>query len=78
MKLKINNVRIPLLKETDLKDAAARKAGRKSLDGITVLHMAVDARKKSDICLNFHILADVGLSSSQVKKILRNKDISLY
>ncbi len=77
MKLRINNVRIPLLKETGLKEAAFKKTGINP-DKVTILHRAVDARRKSDISLNFHILADATLSSSQVKKLLRNKDITLY
>lgn len=80
MKIKINNVRISLLKEITVEKAVAKKTGISgdSLSGIKIIRKAVDARKKNNVCLNFHVLADVDLSRKQLQKLLQDKDISVF
>ena len=80
MKIKINNVRISLLHETTLEQAVCKKAGvgRESLGTLRILRKAVDARKKNDICLNYHVLAEVDVSARQVKRLLADRDITQY
>ena len=80
MKLKINNVRISLLHETDLTTAVAKKLGVKpaALDDVKIVRRAVDARKKNNVCLNYHVLAEVDASARQVKLLLRDKDVAEY
>lgn len=80
MKLKINNVRICLLNEQSLETAVCKKIGitRESLQSVQILRKAVDARKKQDIYLNYHVLADVDLNSRQVKRLFADRDVIKY
>lgn len=80
MKVKINNVRIALLKETTLEDAVSKKIGisKNAVQEIRIIRKAVDARKKNNICLNFHVLAEIDAGSKQLKRLLHDKDISVY
>ena len=80
MKLKINNVRISLLHEQSLEQAVCKKAGisREMLGGVQILRKAVDARKKQDVCLNYHVLADIEANGRQAKRLLADRDISKY
>ena len=80
MKLKINNVRISLLHEQSLEQAVCKKVGisREMLGGVQILRKAVDARKKQDVCLNYHVLADLEANGRQAKRLLADRDISKY
>ena len=80
MKIKITNVRISLRHETSLEQAVCKKAGlpKDALQSVQVLRKAVDARKKSDIYLNYHVLADVDVNAKLSKRLLGDKDISKY
>lgn len=80
MKLKINNVRISLLHEQSLEQAVCKKAGisREILSNVQILRKAVDARKKSEVCLNYHVLAEVDVNNRQAKRLLADRDISKY
>ena len=80
MKLKINNVRIYLAKETSLKAAVAKALHVKedSLRELKVLHKAVDARKKDNICLNYHVLTELDAPPKYIKRLLTDKNISAW
>ncbi len=80
MKVKINNVRVSLLRETTLEQAVCRKSGLNPsvLGGMRVLRKAVDARKKNDICLNYHVLVDADISGKQAKRLFMDRDITRY
>lgn len=80
MKLKINNVKISLLQETGLPQALAQKLGieASAVKSVRILRRAVDARKKDNICLNYHLLADLDAPKRWQARLLRNKDCSLY
>lgn len=82
MKLKINNVRISLLHECSLEQAVSKKLGLnvKALGPLKILRKAVDARKKNEICLNYHVLAEVDVDSKSRlgKRLLGDRDISPY
>lgn len=80
MQLKVNNVRISLLKEISLEKALCKKLGisKENLLSLKVLRKAVDARKKSDVCLNYHILADIEIPTRLNKRILADRDVSKY
>ena len=51
MRLKVNNVRVSLLEETSVKEAAAKKLGLKKQDieNLQIVRRAVDARRKNNI-----------------------------
>lgn len=80
MKLKINNVRISLRTEHTPEQAVCRKLGvpAGALKSIRILRRAVDARRKDNVCLNYHILADVDLNGHQSRKALADRDVSRY
>ena len=82
MQLKINNVRISLLHECSLEQAVCKKLGLPAgaLGQLKLLRKAVDARKKNEIFLNHHVLAevDVNKSSRLGKRLLGDRDVSLY
>ena len=80
MKLKINNVRIALRKERSMKEAVAKKLGvsLSAVGEIKLLRKAVDARKKNDICLNHHVLADIDVPNKFIQRLTSDKDVSLY
>lgn len=80
MKLKINNLRLFLAQNIDLKTAVAKRLQLpiSALSSIRPLRKAVDARKKQNICLNYHVLVEADVNKKQAKKLLADKDISLY
>ena len=80
MKLKINNVRISLRQEQTLEQAVCRKCGipRDALGSVRIVRKAVDARKKNDICLNYHVLAEVETGGRQAKRLLHQDTKSPY
>ncbi|MDO4179512.1 MAG: NAD(P)/FAD-dependent oxidoreductase [Phascolarctobacterium sp.] len=80
MKLKINNVRISLRKERSMKEAVAKKLGVSlgAIGEIKLLRKAVDARKKNDIYLNYHVLAEIDAPSKFIKRLTADRDVSAY
>ena len=80
MQLRINNVRIALAADTGLREAAARKLGLKKQDiaGVNVLRRAVDARRKNNIVINYHLLAEVDAPARLVNRLLRDKDVTRF
>lgn len=80
MQLKINNVRISLLHEQTIEQALCKKIGiaAAALGEVRVLRKAVDARKKNDICLNYHVLAEVDAPGRLAKRLLADRDVSPY
>ena len=80
MLLRINNVRISLTGEHTLKEAAARKLGVKKQDlgKVRVLRRAVDARRKSNIVINYHLLAELDAPARLVNRLLRDKDVTRF
>lgn len=80
MLLRINNVRIPLVSEASLREASARRLGVKKQDigSIRVLRRAVDARRKSNIVINYHVLADIDAPARLVNRLLRDKDVMRF
>lgn len=78
MKLKINNVRISLQRENTLERALSKKLGvtEDALANVRILRKAVDARKKQDVCINYHLEADVDLPGKVVNKLLKDKDVA--
>lgn len=79
MRLKVNNVRVSLLEETSVKEAAAKKLGLKKqdIDNLQIVRRAVDARRKNNISLNYHVLIDLEISSKQLGRLVKDKDVTL-
>ena len=80
MKIKINNVRQSLQQEQTLEQALYKKLGlrRETLKELTILRKAVDARKKDNVCLNYHLLADIDVPAKFAKRLLLDRDVSRY
>ncbi len=80
MQLKINNVRVSLRRECSLEQAVVKKLGVPSdaLTSVRILRKAVDARKKNDICLNYHVAAEVDAPSRLAKRLLADRDVTQY
>ena len=80
MRLRINDVRMSLLKEKTLKECVADKLGVKksALQKLQVLHRAVDARIKSNIGLLYHVTAEVDLPHSLSRSILKKPGVSIF
>ena len=56
------------------------QAWRKKQDigSIRVLRRAVDARRKSNIVINYHVLADIDAPARLVNRLLRDKDVTRF
>ena len=80
MRIKINNVRISLLHETTLEKAVCKKLGlsKSALQGVQIVRKAVDARKKNEICLNYHVLADIDVPARLEKRLLAERDVTRF
>lgn len=77
MKFLVNNVRISLAEPCSLNRAAAKKLGIAEGDivSVTTVRRAVDARKKDNINLNFHLAVEANLPKATVNRLLKNKDV---
>ena len=80
MKLRVNDVRLSLLKEQTLKECVADKLGIKksALRKVQVLHRAVDARRKNNVGLLYHVTAEVDVPQSVSRKILSRPGVSIF
>ena len=80
MQLRVNDVRISLLKEKTLKECVADKLGirKTALQKVQVLHRAVDARRKSNIGLLYHVTVEADVPQAVGKKILSRPGVSLF
>lgn len=80
MQLRVNDVRMSLLREKTLKECVAdRLAVRKTaVRKVQVLHRAVDARKKNNIVLLFHVTAEVDVPQSVSRKIICRPGVSEF
>ena len=80
MQLRVNDVRVSLMKEKTLKECVADKLGiRKSaLRTLQVLYRAVDARRKNNIGLLYHVTVEVDVPRSVSRNIVKKQGVSLF
>ena len=80
LRLRVNDIRVSLLKEKTLKECAADKLGIKhdALRKVQVLHRAVDARRKNNIGLLYHVTVEADLPEPLVQKIIKRPGISIF
>ena len=80
MQLRVNDVRVSLLKEKTLKECVADKLGvrKTALRNLQVLHRAVDARRKNNIGLLYHVTAEVDLPQSVSRSILKKQGVGIF
>ena len=76
LRLRVNDIRVSLLKEKTLKECVADKLGIKStaLRKVQVLHRAVDARRKNNIGLLYHVMAEADVPLPIVSRQLGHHD----
>ncbi|MCQ2362392.1 MAG: FAD-binding protein [Acidaminococcaceae bacterium] len=77
MKLLVRNLRISLLKEMPLERALEKKldVAETALQNIKIVRKAVDARKKENIFLNFHVQVELDAPKKILQRLLENKDV---
>ena len=80
MQLRVNDVRVSLLKEKTLKECVADKLGvrKTALRNLQVLHRAVDARRKNNIGLLYHVIAEVDLPLSVSRNIVKKPGVGVF
>ena len=80
IKLRVNDVRLSLLKEKTLKECVAEKLGIKKsgLQQVQVLHRAVDARKKDNVSLLYHVVVDADVPQQIAAKLVKRPGVSLF
>ena len=80
LQLRVNDIRVSLLKEKTLKECVADKLGinDNALRKVQVLHRAVDARRKNNIGLLYHVAVEADLPQSVGKKILSRPGVSVF
>jgi len=80
LRLRVNDIRVSLLKEKTLKECVADKLGIKnnSLRKVQVFHRAVDARRKNNIGLLYHVMAEADVPETVSKKILSRPGVGVF
>lgn len=80
LKLRVNDIRMSLRKEQTLKECVADKLGIKksAFRKVQVVHRAVDARRKNNICLLYHVIAEIDVPQSLGQKIVKRSGICLF
>lgn len=75
MQIRINNVRIGLTNNASIKEIVAKKIGIRSnlIHSCRVIRRAIDARRKNNICLVYHLVLDVPEGNKVAKKMLKEK-----
>ena len=80
MQLRLNNLRISLLNDTPLSELAAKKLGIRNQNIVktTILRRAVDARRKNNICLVYHLLLELDCDEKKVRHLLQDNNVTLW
>lgn len=80
IRLRVNNIRVGLDSSQTLSQILAKKLRlpEKCIRWAQVLRKAVDARHKNNICFVYHVLAELDVTKAQEKRLLSDRQISLY
>lgn len=80
VEIRINNLRVGLDSHHTLKQIISRKyrLPEKSLRQVVLVRKAVDARRKSNICLVCHVRAEVEVPPAVLQKLLRDSQVTLW
>ncbi|NLU44376.1 MAG: hypothetical protein GXX11_05795, partial [Acholeplasmataceae bacterium] len=78
MIIKLNNLRVGITNEHSLVEILAHKFNidKENIRDVKVLRRAVDARRKNNICLVYHLCLDLAVSGKKLDIILQDKNIS--
>ena len=80
IRIRVNDVRLSLRKEETLKECLAAKLNLKKslLQNVQVLHRGIDARRKNNISLLYHVTAEIDVPGSLQKKVLARPGVSVF
>lgn len=78
--IRINNLRVGLDSRHSLVQIVGKKyhLPEKALRQVEVVRKAVDARRKSNICLVYHVKATVDVPTGVLQKLLRDPQVTLW
>lgn len=78
--IRINNLRVGLDSHHSLVQIVGKKyhLPEKALRQVEVVRKAVDARRKSNICLVYHVKARVDVPTGVLQKLLRDPQVTLW
>lgn len=78
--IRINNLRVGLDSRHSLVQIVGKKyhLPEKALRQVEVVRKAVDARRKSNICLVYHVKARVNVPTGVLQKLLRDPQVTLW
>lgn len=78
--IRINNLRVGLDSRHSLVQVVGKKyhLPEKALRQVEVVRKAVDARRKSNICLVYHVKATVDVPTGVLQKLLRDPQVTLW
>jgi len=77
MQLRLNNLRVSLLNDAPLNELAAKKLGirKQNIIKTTILRRAVDARRKNNICLVYHLLLQLDCDAKKMRQLLQDSNV---
>ena len=77
MFLRINDLRIGLENKRPLEEVAGDKLhlGKGNIKSLKILRRAIDARRKNNICLVYHLLIEVDLAKEKYTRLLTEKNV---
>lgn len=80
VEIRINNLRVGLDSRHSLPQIVGKKyhLPEKALRQVVVIRKAVDARRKSNICLVYHVRAAVEVPTAELQKLLRDPQVTLW
>ena len=80
MQIRVNNLRVSILNDISVKELAAKKLGirKQNIISTKILRRAVDARRKNNICLVYHLFLDIDGEEKTIKKLLKDNDVVLW
>ena len=80
MLLRVNNLRVGLDNNRPLAEVATSKLhlGKGNIKNIKILRRAIDARRKNNVCLVYHVLLDVNISAAKEEHLLQDSNVALW
>ena len=80
IQIRVNDVRLSLRKEQTLKECLAEKLRIKKnlLQNVQVLHRGIDARRKNNICLLYHVTVEIDVTGSLQKSLLNRPGVTVF
>ena len=80
MQIRFNNLRVSLLNDAPLSELAAKKLGirKQNIIKTKILRRAVDARRKNNICLVYHLLLELDCDEKKMRQVLQDNNVTSW